>query len=221
MEHHVHVHVHVWLRLSLVYVWMCACEGSWNFVLQLWLQKFYSNTRFQIFNCKYFCRILWPMNWAMKFLQNLKTVNLIFLLQPIYNGFLSDSYWKIFLVILSCTSKNLVNFLARKHFGFKFRTSTLFTFARTHMSASPLPFFRACSPLVGQQGHRRHAGVRWFGQRGLGKPGRCAPLFPWNPISSSLPPSAAADLRFAAYGGPLLDSLRGEHLLPPLDWFRP
>ena len=99
---------------------MNAYEGSLNFAIQLCPQNFYSNTRFQILNLKYFCGILRPFTRAIKFLKDLKTAVLFILLQPIYKCFLSDSSWKMILEILSSFNKNSVNFLAREHLRFEF-----------------------------------------------------------------------------------------------------
>jgi hypothetical protein len=95
--------------------------------MQLWLQNFYSNTRFQMLDLKYFCRILLPLNRATKFLEISKTVFLFFFLQPNYKSFLGDSCWKVFLVILSSSRKSFINFLVREHLRFDFQTCTFFS----------------------------------------------------------------------------------------------
>ena len=69
--------------------------------------------------------ILWLLNRATKFKEISKTVSLFFLLRPNYKSFSSDSYCIVFLVILSISSKNLVNFWARKHLRFEFQTCLL------------------------------------------------------------------------------------------------
>ena len=103
----------IWFNFKCLYVWICAYEGSSKYSMQIGLQKFYLNTRFQMLNLKYFCRILWPLNRATKFLETWKTAVLFFLLWPICKSFSNDSCWKIFLVILSSSKKSFVNFWAR------------------------------------------------------------------------------------------------------------
>ena len=117
---------------------MHACDASSKIVMQLCLQNFYSNTRFQILNFKYFCRILRPLNRATKFLENSKTAVLFYFLWPICKRFFSDSSWKMFLVILSFSTKSFMNFRARKDLGFDFQNQTIvqtFPFAQTHLLA--------------------------------------------------------------------------------------
>ena len=140
MEHH--VHVSLCLKFKLMLVWMNACEESLNFSTQLGLQKFYSNTRFQMLNFKYFCRILQPLNGATKVLENSKMAVLFFFLWQICKSFLIDSCWKMFLVILSSSRKSFVNFWAWKHLRFNFQSWTI-SFSRTsprvslHLSLLP------------------------------------------------------------------------------------
>ena len=61
------------------------------------------------------------MNRATKFKEISKTVSLFFLLRPNYKSFSSDSCSIVFLVILSISSKNLLNFLAQEHLRFEFQ----------------------------------------------------------------------------------------------------
>ena len=60
-----------------------------------------------------------------KIQRNFKNSLVFFFPRPNYKSFSSDSCCIVFLVILSISSKNLVNFLARKHLRFEFQTCLL------------------------------------------------------------------------------------------------
>jgi len=115
---------------------MNTCVGSSNFFMQLFLQKFYSNTR-QNDGLKHFFRILWKQTRATEYLENSKIANSFFLLRTIYISFLNVSCCIVILVSLSCSSFILAIFGAQEHLEFNFQTSTgVFTFSlvRDHPS---------------------------------------------------------------------------------------
>ena len=129
---------------------------------------FYSNTRFQILNFKYFCRILQPLNRATKVFENSKMAVLFFFLCPICKSFSSDSCWKMFLMILSSPRKCFVNFWARKHLRFDFQYWTV-SFSRqgprVSLHLSLLSHLLALS--LGSRGSAPH------------RPPLASPAWPW------------------------------------------
>ena len=154
MEHH--LRVFACIHLMFVLAWYECLWRKFKFFLHNCAPKIFIQIldfKFQIKNI--FFGILEPFTQAIKFLEDSKTADLLFLLQPNYKRFFSDSSSKMILEICSSFSKNFVIFWAQEHLHFEFWTSTIFSSPRAHLSSPPSAFTTPPRSPIGQQGWRR------------------------------------------------------------------